>query len=140
MFYFIVFAIVTFGTFAFAQDAAPAKDLSFGQYSLPVLLTMFTMGLFRFWEVSDRLKPPITLGFGIALGVLWIFYTGTTCTVPTFIDSVFYGAMQGFAAIGIYETQDKARSPTTKERKEIKAGKKQEVRNAIDEIVEDQQS
>lgn len=116
MFYFIIFAIVTFATFAFAQDVAPVKDLSFGQYSLPVLLTMFTMGLFRFWQVNDRLKPPITLAFGIALGVLWIFYTGTTCTVPTIIDSIFYGAMQGFAAIGIYETQDKARSATTTER------------------------
>lgn len=113
MFYVIFLAIVTFSTFVFAQDAAPVKDLSFGQYSLPVLLTMFTMGLFRFWQVSDRLKPPITLVLGIALGVLWIFYTGTTCTVPTVVDSVFYGAMQGFAAIGIYETQDKARSATT---------------------------
>lgn len=120
MFYFIVFAIVTFSTCAFAQDAIPAQDLSFGRYSLPVLLTMFTMGLFRFWQVNDRLKPLITLGFGVALGVLWIFYTGTTCTVPTFIDSVFYGAMQGFAAIGIYETQDKARSATTAERQTVK--------------------
>lgn len=115
------------------------KDLSFGQYSLPVILTTFTMFLFRYWEVSDRKKPLITVLFGIALGFLWIFYTGTICTVPTVVDSLFYGALQGFAAIGIYEMQDKARSPTTMERKKEKEIKKDEVKEAIGEIKQEKE-
>lgn len=116
------------------------KDLSFGQYSLPVILTTFTMFLFRYWEVSDRMKPMITVFLGVGLGFLWIFYTGTTCTVPTVVDSLLYGALQGFAAIGIYEMQDKARSPTTKERKEEIEIKKEEIKEAIIEIATDPSS
>jgi len=140
MFYIVVLAFVFFWTPAFGQtDVSAAKEFSFGQYSLPALLTIFTMGLFSFWQVSDRLKPPITLTLGIGLGVLWIFYAGATCTVPTVVDSVFYGAIQGFAAIGIYETQDKARSPTTKERKAEKAAAKRTINEIVDEREDAQQ-
>uniref|UniRef100_A0A6M3LSS7 Putative holin n=1 Tax=viral metagenome TaxID=1070528 RepID=A0A6M3LSS7_9ZZZZ len=92
-----------------------SADLSFGQYTLPFILTMISMFLFRVVpQIPDRLKAVVTVCLGVALGYLWLHYMGVECTVKSVMDSLFYGFVQGCAAVGIYELQAKARNvPST---------------------------
>ena len=120
---FIVLMIVCFASVAMGQQPLGSarvplpSELTFGQYPFYVVLTAVTMAMFRFWQVNDRYKAPITVGLGVFLGVLWLYYAGVTCYVTSITDAVLYGIMQGLAAVGLYEVQDKFRSATTAERK-----------------------
>jgi hypothetical protein len=76
-----------------------------GKYSLPVILSLILGLIYKRTKVADDMKPYISIGCGILLGVASMFYMEVSpITFPVVSDFVLAGAMAGFAATGIYET------------------------------------
>lgn len=79
-------------------------EINFGQYSLPVLITVFLAITFKAVpSISDAVKPFIAIFLGIGLGVVGMFYAGLAPTFPIVVDHVLYGLMTGAAAVGLWE-------------------------------------
>jgi len=117
--FIIIFAFLTIGApILFAQGIGGelSQDLSFGQYPIPLLLTIIMAFIYRAIPViPDRLKGFITVAVAIALGYLWLVYSSVTIDVHSLVDTFAYCFIQGCAAVGIYELQDKARKPKGQE-------------------------
>jgi len=79
-------------------------EISFGQYSIPVIITVLLALVFKILPgVSDAAKPFIAILLGIGLGIVGIFYAGLAPTFPVIVDHVLYGLMTGAAAVGLWE-------------------------------------
>lgn len=87
-------------------------EVSFGQYAVPVILTVVLQVVFNFFPViADRWKSIIAISFGIALGLVAIPYNALPWTVVNIVDHAIYGFMLGASAVGIYELQRAVRKP-----------------------------
>lgn len=113
MIWFIIFGVLFMTSAALAQGtigSALTNDLSFGQYPLPFLLTIIMAFIYKAIPViPDRLKGFITVGVAVGLGYLWMLYSEVAVDVRSMVDTFAYCFIQGAAAVGIYELQDKAR-------------------------------
>ncbi len=78
-------------------------EVTFGQYALPVLLTVLLGFLYKFVSIPDKFKAGIAVICGMGLGILGIVYNGIPWSAVNIIDHLIYGFMMGAAAIGIYE-------------------------------------
>ena len=88
---------------AWAAGETSGGDISFGQYSVPVIITVLLAIVFKTTTVADGAKPFIAIGLGIAFAVMGIFYAGLQPTFPVVVDHVLYGLMTGAAAVGLWE-------------------------------------
>ncbi len=81
------------------------EEVKFGQYALPVLLTVILGLIYKFIGINipDKWKSVVAVGAGIGLGILGIAYNGLPWTVVNITDHVIYGFMMGASAVGIYE-------------------------------------
>ena len=52
------------------------EEVTFGQYSLPVLLTVLMGVIFKFIPIADRWKALLTIFIGTGLGLLALAYAG----------------------------------------------------------------
>lgn len=80
------------------------ESIMLGKYSLPVLLSLILGLIYKRTTIPDDLKPYISVGAGIALGVAAIFYNEVSpITFAAVTDYVLAGGVAGAAATGIYE-------------------------------------
>ncbi len=79
--------------------------VKFGQYGIPVLLTVILSLLYNFFgdKIQDRYKSVIAVGIGVGLGILGLAYQSLSWTVGNIVDYVLYGFMVGASSVGIYE-------------------------------------
>ena len=87
--------------------------VKFGQYGLPVLLTVFLGLVYNFIgdKIQDRFKSLIAVGLGVGLGILGLAYNSMPWTVANVTDYALYGFMVGASAVGIYEVSRVKRNP-----------------------------
>jgi len=78
-------------------------EVEFGQYAVPVILTVILGIIYKFIPFGDKYKALIAVIIGIGLGVLAIPYKGMPWTVVSLVDHVIYGLMVGASAVGLYE-------------------------------------
>lgn len=86
-------------------------EVTFGQYALPVIMTVVLGLIYKVFgqseagagAISDRAKPVIAVGLGMALGVLGLFYAGVESTLKNIVDYVLYGFMAGCSSVGLWE-------------------------------------
>lgn len=78
-------------------------EVTFGQYSLPVLLTVLMGVLFKFIPLGDRWKALFTIAIGTGLGILGLAYAGKPWEVKFIVDYALFGFMSGASAVGLYE-------------------------------------
>jgi hypothetical protein len=89
-------------------------EISIGEYSIPVVLAVVLMIIYRMVpEFPDRWKAVTSLLIGIALGLLSMVYTETLYTFQTVVNYILAGFFAGAAAVGLYEAQDKIRGATS---------------------------
>ncbi len=111
---FVVFLIAAFAiiaTFAFAQGAGGQKEISLGQYALPVILMVVLSLIYKMIGqdgddpnlISNRAKPLIAILIGVGLGIVGMFYNGLAATFNNIVDSTLYGFMTGCSAVGLWE-------------------------------------
>jgi len=86
------------------------QEISFGQYALPVILTVVLAVIYKQFDKADgtsslpnRIKPLIAIGAGICLGVVGMFYNGVQPAFKAVVDYVLYGFMTGCSAVGLWE-------------------------------------
>lgn len=79
------------------------EEVTFGQYGLPVLLTVLMGVIFKFVPISDRFKALVTIFLGTGLGLLGLAYAGKPWEVKFIVDYALYGFMAGASAVGLYE-------------------------------------
>lgn len=79
------------------------EEVTFGQYGLPVVLTVFMGVFFKFIPISDRWKALFTILVGTGLGILGLAYAGKTWEVKNVVDYALFGFMAGASAVGLYE-------------------------------------
>jgi len=89
------------------------EAISLGQYSLPVLLTIFLALFYKFVpiEFSDRYKSAFAVLIGILIAIGALLYNGLGFTVVNVIDYGLAGLMAGASAVGIYELQRTVTNP-----------------------------
>ena len=81
------------------------EEVTFGQYAVPVVLTVILGIVYKFASVPDRWKSLIAVLLGIGLGILAIPYKMLPWTVVNIVDHTIYGLMVGASAVGLYELQ-----------------------------------
>jgi len=89
------------------------EQITFGAYSVPVILAILLSVIFRFCneKIHDKWKALIAVICGVFLGILSIPYQGLDWIAPIIIDRSIYGFMMGASAIGIYELQRTVTKP-----------------------------
>ena len=86
-------------------------EVTFGQYALPVILTVVLAVVYKVFgqseggpgAISDRAKPIIAIALGLALGILGLFYVGVEVTLKNIVDYALYGFMAGCSSVGLWE-------------------------------------
>jgi len=79
------------------------EEVTFGQYGLPVILTIIMGVAYKFVNITDKYKALICIGIGTGLGLLALAYNELAWTVPNIVDYGLYGFMSGASAVGLYE-------------------------------------
>ena len=87
------------------------EDITFGQYALPVILTVILGIVYKFLSFGDKYKALLAVVIGMGLGILSIPYKGMPWTVVTTVDALIYGLMVGASAVGLYELQRTVTNP-----------------------------
>ena len=87
--------------------------VKFGQYGIPVLLTVVLGLVYNFTgdKIPDKFKSLIAVGCGVGLGILGLAYNSMPWTVANVTDFGLYGFMTGASAVGIYEVSRVKRKP-----------------------------
>jgi len=78
-------------------------EVEFGQYGVPVILTVILAIVYKFVTFGDKYKALISVIVGIGLGIVAIPYKGLDWTVVSIVDHAIYGLMIGASAVGLYE-------------------------------------
>ena len=100
-----------FPVIALAQTIPPdaGTEISFGKYSLPVIVWLVTSILYyALPSIPNRLKVLIAVCIGVALGLLFIPYSNLEFSIKTIVDHILFGLMAGFTSSGIYEGINRA--------------------------------
>ena len=79
------------------------EEVTFGQYGLPIILTIIMGVAYKFVNITDKYKALICIGIGMGLGLLALAYNELAWTVPNIVDYALYGFMSGASAVGLYE-------------------------------------
>ncbi len=85
------------------MEVSPEVTVSFGQYGLPVVLTILMGVIFKVVNMPDKWKALLTIAIGTGLGILGLFYQGHEPTLPLIVDYALFGFMSGAGAVGLYE-------------------------------------
>ena len=86
-------------------------EVEFGQYGVPVILTVILAIVYKFINFGDKYKALIAVLVGIALGIVAIPYKGLDWTVVAIVDHAIYGLMIGASAVGLYELSRTVKNP-----------------------------
>ena len=93
-----------------AANGSTLMEINFGQYAVPVILTVFLAIIYKIAGnpdgtsmIPDRAKPIIALCLGTALGIAGMYYQGAEPTFRTIVDYTLYGFMAGASAVGLWE-------------------------------------
>ena len=78
-------------------------EVEFGQYGVPVILTVILAIVYKFVTFGDKYKALISVIVGIGLGIVAIPYKGLDWTIVAIVDHAIYGLMIGASAVGLYE-------------------------------------
>ena len=80
-------------------------EIYVGQYSLPVILSVFLGIVFKIWaSIPDRFKSLVALAIGTILGIVAMYYNREPpFTIQVWIDHILFGFMAGAGAVGLYE-------------------------------------
>jgi len=101
-------------TFAWAEaNGTEVEELTLAGYSVPILVSII-LGLFYKFvpSIPDRLKTPLSVLFGILLGIVAMYYNKEgPLDFRIWIDHILYGMMVGTSATGLYELQRSALKP-----------------------------
>lgn len=86
-------------------------EMSIGQYSLPVILTLVMALIYNFFPaISDRYKAMLTIGVGVVLAVVSMFYSmPEVVTFRMWVNTIIGGIFVGATAVGLYEGQKTVR-------------------------------
>ena len=87
------------------------QEVTFGQYAIPVILTVVLGLIYRLVVVLDKFKAVIAVGIGVVLGMIAIPYGGLEWTIVNVVDMIIYGLMVGASAVGLYELQRTVTNP-----------------------------
>lgn len=90
------------------------QDVQFGQYAIPVLLTVILAIAYKFVgqdRLKDKWKSLIACLVGIGLGFLALWYNGLDWNPVNIVDHAIYGLMTGAASVGLYELQRTVTKP-----------------------------
>ena len=87
------------------------QEVTFGQYAVPVILTVVLGLIYKVVVIPDKYKALLAVILGICLGLLAIPYGGLPWTVVTIVDYSIYGLMIGASAVGLYELQRTVTNP-----------------------------
>ena len=87
------------------------EEVTFGQYSVPIILTVILAIIYKFITFGDKYKALLAVCVGILLGLLAIPYKGVDWTIVNVVDHALYGLMTGAAAVGLYELQRTVTKP-----------------------------
>ena len=79
------------------------EEVTFGQYGLPVVLTIIMGVSYKVVNIGDKYKALITIALGTGLGILGLAYAGKAWNVANVVDYALYGFMTGAGAVGLYE-------------------------------------
>ena len=80
------------------------QEINFGQYAVPVVLTVILGLIYKVaTTIPDRAKPIIAILAGVGLGVLGMFYNAVDPVLKNIVDYVLYGFMTGCSAVGLWE-------------------------------------
>lgn len=86
-------------------------QVTLGQYSFPILLSMVLAFLYQFFEkqdgtsyLSDRMKNGFAVLMAVGLAVATMPYNNIIMTYKSVIDYILYGFSQGLMAVGFYKT------------------------------------
>jgi len=90
-------------------------EITIGQFTLPVLLTVVLGLIYSIMTIPDRAKPLIAVLCGIGLAMLGMVYAEMVITAKVVIEYLLAGLMGGAAAVGLYEIQAKARNTKAKQ-------------------------
>jgi len=83
-------------------------EITIGQFTLPVLLTVVLGLIYSIIAIPNRFKPIIAVLCGMGLAMLGMVYAETVITAKIVIEYLLAGLMGGAAAVGLYEIQAKA--------------------------------
>ena len=87
------------------------QEVTFGQYAVPVILTVVLGLIYRVIVIPDKWKALLAVVLGVFLGLGAIPYQGLPFTIVNLIDFGIYGLMIGASAVGLYELQRVATNP-----------------------------
>lgn len=90
------------------------EEVTLGGYAVPVIMSIVLGTIYKFTTIEKQWKTPISIGVGLILGILAMFYNKdpeVAVTVKMCIDYILYGIMLGASATGLYELQKSARGP-----------------------------
>ncbi len=86
------------------------QEVQFGQYALPVIITVILAFVYKSFDnpdgsssIPNRSKPLIAISIGIGLGIVGLFYNAVEASFKNIVDHVLYGFMTGASAVGIWE-------------------------------------
>ena len=90
-------------------------EISIGQYTLPVILSVFLGIVFKVWaSIPDRFKSLVALALGTVLGIIAMYYNREPpFTIKVWIDYILFGFMAGASAVGLYEAGRAVYNPRT---------------------------
>lgn len=89
------------------------QEVTFGQYAVPVILTVVLGLVYKVVVVPDKYKAVLAVALGIILGMVAIPYNTLAWTVVNIVDHIIYGLMMGASAVGLYELQRTVTNPRT---------------------------
>jgi len=87
------------------------QEIAFGQYAIPVILTVVLGIIYKLFVFSDKYKSLLAVSIGIALGLIAIPYNGLPWTVINVVDYMIAGLMMGASSVGLWELQKTVTSP-----------------------------
>ena len=75
-----------------------------GKLGISGVLMIIWGFVYKVWETpSDRLKTILVVLSGMAVGLLFLFYDGASCTFKIATDYMFYGIQQGVTTVGLFK-------------------------------------
>jgi len=90
-------------------------DMSIGQYSVPFLLTLILMLIYKFVPViPDKFKALLAGAVGVSLAILSMYYSAPVeITFQTWVNTIIGGFLIGMSAVGLYEATRTVLNPRT---------------------------
>lgn len=80
------------------------KEVMFGSYGMSVIISAFMAWIFSMWTPQDKVKNGIVVFFGMALGILSIYFLSLPLTLQNIVLYLLHGFFAAMGAIGLWKT------------------------------------